>query len=997
MKLSVLTLCVLGACSMSAYASTTNIVNAQSQFLMSYNGNKDDSSNVRKNGVYCETRTIGAVVHNYEQDKTYQGVGIKKIDKVTGTYQTVCIKDGKETSWPSYTQTYVNDIVYEYPCTRRSEEKFEHYASNCITSKNTYSNGIIGDAVRLMRFRGEENYDRSYSVLPSYNSVMNSCETMKLESRGTPVDACEVKPDGINGTPDVIRIEDISTDNSVATIRITDNKNTTDATINYKSTKINLSKEWLNQLERVTIKNAKAKDWMFVTLKNPVGVNAGVETVLQMPYIRGAEEPPRLYLCEGSQNFNWGQRGTVEGSKVQDLSLIFNGVAGYKNIPTIGDLSISQYSCEVDPDRTGAHLEKARFPIVQGRHWEMNGGTLKATWDEPERVEESHGFLINGVVGRFIKDFQTRQCNHDPYQPTEDKEVCKLNGELNPFIYNASKQRKGIERVRDFGVYVKPDILPLLQQGFNNIEILTIGRDKNMELTLEFTFKGNKPSISKKIEDEKNNCHGRGHDASCNEQDNENDNNTGGNNPMVPPDELDPNKSYSGWIEYHCRSKYMANPNRQSIKNCEKDLKKAGRINVDELKRRLLNDTTTDDNSEKTGVYRKEHDDIVKACNNLLDYYVERLGQSIKYQYSQQQLNCRNTAHQKYRACLENKRDDYQGIQECFKQEETNINNYVPDPLFEPLIEEQCGKLSNGQRQCKEKFTHDLINTGYKCSEGDTTSCISEIIKDIREFKPDDYYLNKPNDYNGWISYICNGDTSCLGKWKSSPLGSADLEKELKGLGENGLLVDENNKIRAWCNIRGLNFEGVSDLKTKNGNFLKEICYNEIVEKHKSCLRENKGDSVAIQSCFANKRGEIRNWYNEAFMLDYVQAKCKEAMKDNEDHTRQCNAHFNVGYIRNFMNTHKDNLNENPLPLGQLLFNIDLDISNFKPVLQGGDNNRVTTEKRIQDRCISLYNRGETNGASTQACIDNLRHQYNACVRKAGHTECRSKINGFNM
>lgn len=990
MKLSVLTLCVLGACSMSAYASTTNIVNAQSQFLMSYNGNKDDSSNVRKNGSYCETRTL-STVHNFEQDKTYQGVGIKKIDKVTGTYQTVCIKDGKETFWTSYTQTYVNDIVYEYPCTRRSEEKFEHYASNCITSKNTYSNGLIGDAVRFMRFRGEENYDRSYSVLPSYNSVMNLCETMTLESRGTPIDACEVKPNGINGTPDVIRIEDISTDNSVATIRITDNKNTTDATINYKSTKINLSKEWLNQLERVTIKNAKAKDWMFVTLKNPVGVNAGVETVLQMPYIRGAEEPPRLYLCEGLQNFNWGQKGNVEGSKVQDLSLIFNGVAGYKNIPTTGDLSISQYSCEVDPDRTGSNLAKARFPIVQGRHWEMNGGSLKATWDEPERVEGSHGFLLNGLVGQFIKDFQTRQCNHDPYQPTEDKEVCKLSRNLHPFIYNASKQRKG-EGSRDFGVYVKPDILPLLQQGFNNIEILTIGRDKNMELTLEFTFKGNKPSISKKIEDEKNNCYGRGHGASCHEQDNENDNNTNGNNPMVPPDELDSNKDYSGWIEYHCRSKYILNPNRQLIKKCEKDLEKTSRIDVDELKRTLLNDKTTYGSSKNTGVYEKEHNDIVNACNNLLESYESRLGQSIKYPDSQQQLNCRNTAHQKYRACLENKRDNYQGIQDCFKQEKTNIDNYVPDPLFEPLINEQCGKLSNGQKECNEKFTNELINNNYKCSREDTTECISKIIQKIKGFNPDNYYINKSTDYDGWISYICNGDASCIGKWKSSSLVPTDLESELKQLGENGLLVNEHNQIRAWCNLRA------SGLFVKDGRPLESICYNEIVEKHKSCLIENKGNLQAIQSCFNNKQGAIRNWYNEGFMLTYVQSQCKEAMKDNEEHIRQCNAQFNLGYIKNFMNDHKDNSNDDPLHLNGTLPGIYLAISKFKPVSQGENNNTSSIDGKIKDRCIYLYNRGQTNGASTQACIENLRHQYKVCAKKTGqYKECRSKINEFNM
>lgn len=989
MKLSVLTLCVLGACSMSAYASTTNIVNAQSQFLMNYNGNKDDSSNVRKNGSYCETRTL-STVHNYEQDKTYQGVGIKKIDKVTGTYQTVCIKDGKETSWPSYTQTYVNDIVYEHPCTRRSTEKFEHYASDCVTSKNIYSNGLIGDAVRLMRFRGEENYDRSYSNLPSYNSVVNSCETMTLESRGTPIDACEVKPNGINGTPDIIRIEDISTDNSVATIRITDNKNTTDATINYKSTKINLSKEWLNQLERVTIKNAKAKDWMFVTLKNPVGVNAGVETVLQMPYIRGAEEPPRLYLCEGSQNFNWGQKGNVEGSKVQDLSLIFNGVAGYKNIPTTGDLSISQYSCEVSPDSTGAHLEKARFPIVQGRHWEMNGGALRATWDEPERVEESHGFLINGMVGQFIKDFQTRQCNHNPYQPTEDKEVCKLDRDLHPFIYNASKQRKG-EGSRDFGVYVKPDILPLLQQGFNNIEILTIGRDKNMELTLEFTFKGNKPSISKKIEDEKNNCYGRGHDASCNEQNNENNNNTGGNNPMVPPDELDnPIKSYKGWAEYYCEFGKLKNRGVQVCKN----LITSG-VNPGERDSILLSEGRYQNdlgNNEGTGISKEDHDNIMKACNNLLDSYVDRLGNSIKSHNSPQQLNCRNTAHQKYRACLENKRDNYSGIKACFAQETQNINNYIPTPLFKPLIEEQCGKLSNGQLQCKDKFTNELIGTGYKCPEGDTTHCISTIIGNIQNFKPDDYYLNKPTAYDGWISYICNGDTNCLGKWKSSSLEPMDLESELKKLGEDGLLTNENNQIRAWCKFRA------SGLFIKDGRPLESICYNEIIEKHKSCLVKNKGDLQAIQSCFTNKQGEIRNWYNEGFMLDYVQSQCKKAMKDNEEHIRQCNAQFNLGYIKNFMNDHKDNSNDDPLHLNGTLPGIYLAISKFKPVSQGENNNTSSIDGKIKDRCIYLYNRGQTNGASTQACIENLRHQYKVCAKKTGqYKECRSKINEFNM
>lgn len=987
MKLSVLTLCVLGACSMSAYASTTNIVNAQSQFLMSYNGNKDDSSNVRKNGSYCETRTL-STVHNFEQDKTYQGVGIKKIDKVTGTYQTVCIKDGKETSWPSYTQTYVNDIVYEYPCTRRSTEKFEHYTSNCITSKNIYSNGLIGDAVRLMRFRGEENYDRSYSDLPSYNNVMNLCETMTLESRGTPIDACEVKPNGINGTPDVIRIEDISTDNSVATIRITDNKNTTDATINYKSTKINLSKEWLNQLERVTIKNAKAKDWMFVTLKNPVGVNAGVETVLQMPYIRGAEEPPRLYLCEGSQNFNWGQKGNVEGSKVQDLSLIFNGVAGYKNIPTTGDLSISQYSCDVSPDRTGAHLEKARFPIVQGRHWEMNGGALRATWDEPERVEESHGFLINGMVGQFIKDFQTRQCNHDPYQPTEDKEVCKLDRDLHPFIYNVSKQRKG-EGSRDFGVYVKPDILPLLQQGFNNIEILTIGRDKNMELTLEFTFKGNKPSISKKIEDEKNNCYGRGHNASCHEQDNENDNNTGGNNPMVPPDELDSNKDYSGWIEYHCRSQYK-NKNI-IIDSCKKNLKKTSRIDVDELKRTLLNDKTTYGSSKNTGVYEKEHNDIVNACNNLLESYESRLGQSIKYPNSQQQLNCRNTAHQKYRACLENKRDNYQGIQDCFKQEKTNIDNYVPDPLFEPLINEQCGKLSNGQVACNEKFTNELIKNNYKCSREDTTECISKIIQKIKGFKPDNYYINKSTDYDGWISYTCNEDLNCEREFKASKKESGDLKYDLLNYRTTfeGLLSRDYDEIKKICEQRG------GELKTESGTFLKSICLNNIVTKHQSCLENNKTDLPQIQTCFNKEKKNIHFWYSERYFLEVVREQCKVRGANNAHFLTQCVNKYNAQFIQNFMNQSKGvDIEGDILPISAYEFNLKLEVDKFVPE----ENNYGNTSSQVKQACQKRFEQYEEGSNKTRAingCISFVNREYEECKKMGNAASCNARITDY--
>lgn len=1181
MKLSVLTLCVLGACSMSAYASTTNLVNAQSQFLMSHNGNKDDSSNVRKNGSYCETKTLN-IVHNIEQDKTYQGVGIKKIDKVTGTYQTVCVKDGKQTFAPPYTQTYINDITYEYQCTRRSEEKFEHYASDCVTSKNIYSNGIIGNAVRLMRFRGEENSDSSYSNLPSYDRVVNSCETMTLESRGTPVDACPL-PIGSTGTPDVIRIEDISNQNSVATIRITDNRNTTDATINYKSTKINLSKEWLDQLERVTIKNAKAKDWMFVTLKNPVGVNAGVETILQMPYAGNLAEPPQLHLCNNSERFNWGSH-SVSGSKVQDLSLIFNSIAGYKNISTTGNLSISQYPCEVTADRTGDNLAKSRFPIVQGRHWEMNSGNLSATWDEPERVEGIHGIGLNGA-GQFIKDFQTRQCNHDPYQPTEDREICKLGDDLHPFIYNAQNQRKGIER--KFGVYVKQDILPLLQQGFNNIEILTIGRDKNMELTLEFTFKGNKPSISKKIEDEKNNCYGRGHDASCHEQENENEN-SGGHTPMIPPHELDLTKSYKGWVRYYCHfgnlkkigttdcENYMnfkINPserltrlldegqfggiktglaqhehdtivngcrnrtaiygalinqdkekefqtecekefhprftqclksnsdNHTGILNCfqdeEKNIQSWSPKNIlkdivkyqcdhlytgkEECKKHFnqeidskqftcfqgdaincaktfierikgfqsSNDTPQGKNSdyigwinyrcgdevtigegyakyqekfeqcvnkwrnidnlvdnlikgtsyqkdlgheENTGILKIEHKEIIKACNNLLNDYEERLGSSIKAQESPQQLNCRNTAHQEYRKCLNENHNNYRDIEKCFSRKKTDINNYIPTPLFEPLIDEQCGKLENGQLQCKDKFTNELIKNNYKCPEGRTTECISNIIQKIKNFKPEGYYNNKPTDYDGWISYICNGDASCIGKWKSSSLVPTDLESELKQLGENGLLVNEHNQIRAWCNLRA------SGLFVKDGRPLESICYNEIVEKHKSCLIENKGNLQAIQSCFNNKQGAIRNWYNEGFMLTYVQSQCKEAMKDNEEHIRQCNAQFNLGYIKNFMNDHKDNSNDDPLHLNGTLPGIYLAISKFKPVSQGENNNTSSIDGKIKDRCIYLYNRGQTNGASTQACIENLRHQYKVCAKKTGqYKECRSKINEFNM
>ena len=1196
MKLSVLTLCVLGAYSMSAYAST-NIVNAQSQFLMSYNGNKDDSSNVRKNGVYCETRTIGAVVHNYEQDKTYQGVGIKKIDKVTGTYQTVCIKDGKETSWPSYTQTYVNDIVYEHPCTRRSTEKFEHYASDCVTSKNIYSNGLNDNAVRLMRFRGEENYDRSYSNLPSYNSVVNSCETMTLESRGTPVDACEVKPNGINGTPDVIRIEDISTDNSVATIRITDNKNTTDATINYKSTKINLSKEWLNQLERVTIKNAKAKDWMFVTLKNPAGANAGVETVLQMPYIRGAEEPPRLYLCEGSQNFNWGQRGIVEGSKVQDLSLIFNGVAGYKNIPTTGDLSISQYSCEVDPDRTGTHLEKARFPIVQGRHWEMNGGALRATWDEPERVEGSHGFLINGVVGQFLKDFQTRQCNHNAYQATEDKEICKLGGALHPFIYNASNQRKGIER--NFDVYVKPDILPLLQQGFNNIEILTIGRDKNMELTLEFTFKGNKPSISKKIEDEKNNCYGRGHDASCNEQDNENDNNTGGYTPMIPPHELDPNKDYTGWIGYYCdfgqlskkmpsksycenhlknipsvdmRSHLLREGDFGDIKNtglnqhehdtivygckkrsdiyglltnkekefqleCEKEFHPRftqclkdnsdnyGRItgcfrdeekniqswspkNIlkdivqyqcdhlytgkEECKKRFnkeidnkqftcsqgatedcaktlikhikgfqpSNDTPQGKNSDyigwidyqcnketagerdiltpesfrirfngcrkgwinennlvdkiiggssypkdlghndNTGIFEKEHKEIVGACNNLLESYEDRLGQSIKYHNSPQQLSCRTKAHKKYRACLDNHHEDYDEIVKCFSQEKTNINNYAPAPLSEPLIDKYCSEVAVGETECRAKFTKKYAD--YTCQTGELSNCINTIINEIKSFKPNDHYDNNKTTYDGWFSYVCtgNGQQDCIRDFKKDYeryTFKKDLESKLLGKLTNGLLGDDNKTIQDGCHTRN------SDLKNKQGRYLESICSDEIIKKYQDCLKENKADLQTIRTCFTNKKNKIKNWYNEEFMIDYAQSKCNDFHKE---HLEQCTAHFNRDYIKNFMEYYKDriegvifSLKEEYLPI------LDNQINDFKPVLQG-ESNLITPAIRqnITNHCMEIKNLGQGHQI-VKRCINDIQHKYINCLKTEGFDRegfkiralsiCRNKIKSF--
>lgn len=989
MKLSVLALCVLGACSMSAYASTTNIVNAQSQFLMSHNGNKDDSSNVRKNGSYCETRTLN-IVHNFEQDKTYQGVGIKKIDKVTGTYQTVCVKDGKQTFAPPYTQTYVNDITYEYQCTRRSEEKFEHYASDCVTSKNIYSNGVVGNDVRLMRFRGEENTDRSYSGIPSYESVVNSCNAMTLESRGTPVDACPI-PIGAEGKQDIIRIEDISTQNNVATIRITDNKNTTDATatINYKSTKINLSKEWLDQLERVTIKNAKAKDWMFVTLKNPAGANAGVEPILQMPYVGNSAEPPQLHLCNNSQRFNWGTH-SVSGSKVQDLSLIFNGIAGYKNISTTGNLSISQYPCEVNADSSGVNLAKARFPIVQGRHWEMNGGSLSATWDTPEVVNR-----YNGVIpihnGQIVKDFQTRECK-DPYLPREDKEICKLGDDLAPFIYNESNRRQGVAGSGLFKVYRKNDILPLLLQGFNNIEILTIGRDKNMELTIEFTFKGNKPSISKKIEDEKNNCYGRGHDASCNEQNNEN-NNTGGNNPMVPPDELDnPIKSYKGWAEYYCEFGKLKNRGVQICKN----LITSG-VNPDERTSILLNEGYYQNDlghNAGTGISKEDHDNIMKACNNLLDSYIDRLGISIKSHDSSQQLNCRNTAHQKYRACLENKRDNYSGIKACFAQETQNINNYIPTPLFEPLIAEQCGKLSNGEVPCKDKFTNELIKTGYKCSEGDATNCISTIIGKIQQFKPDDYYINKPTAYDGWISYICNEDTSCLGKWKSSSLAPRDLESELKKLGEDGLLANENNQIRAWCKLRA------SRLTVKNGDFLESICYNEIVEKHKSCLIENKGNLQAIQTCFANKQGEIRNWYNEGFMLTHVQSQCKQEMKGNEDHIRQCNAQFNLGYIKNFMNNHKDNSNNAPLHLDETLSGIDLAISQFKPVLQDGGNTIISTyiNQGLESRCLSIHKNQTTNpeNAIIKNCLAKLQQKYKNCLQENNQIICNRKIRGFS-
>ena len=989
MKLSVLTLCVIGACSMSAYASTTNIVNAQSQFLMSHNGNKDDSSNVRKNGSYCETKTLN-IVHNFEQDKTYQGVGIKKIDKVTGTYQTVCVKDGKQTFAPPYTQTYVNDITYEYQCTRRSEEKFEHYASDCVTSKNIYSNGVVGNDVRLMRFRGEENTDRSYSGIPSYESVVNSCNAMTLESRGTPVDACPI-PIGAEGSPDIIRIEDISTQNNVATIRITDNRNTTDATatINYKSTKINLSKEWLDQLERVTIKNAKAKDWMFVTLKNPAGANAGVEPILQIPYVGNSAEPPQLHLCNNSQRFNWGTH-SVSGSKVQDLSLIFNGVAGYKNIQGSGELSISQYPCEVDADSSGVNLDKARFPIVQGRHWEMNGEKLSATWDIPERVEGLHGINLNGT-GQFIKDFQTRECKN-PYLPTEDKEVCKLGNDLAPFIYNGSNRRQGVAGSGSFKVYRKNDILPLLLQGFNNIEILTIGRNKNMELTLEFTFKGNKPSISKKIEDDKKNCYDKGHDASCNEQDNENDNNTGGNNPMVPPNKLDPNKDYAGWIRYHCRSKYIGNPNKQIIDRCEINLEKTSRIDISELKKTLLNDGTTYGVSKNTGVYDKEHQDILEACDGLLGSYEERFGNSIIQKNSPQQLSCRKKAHEKYKVCLENHRDNYEDIKTCFSQEKENINNYAPDPLSEPLIDKYCSKVTVGEAECRAKFTRKYAD--YTCPTGELSNCINTIIGEIQSFKPNDYYDNHQTNYDGWFSYVCtgNGQQDCIRDFKKDYeryTFKKDLESKLLGKLTNGLLDDDNKTIQDGCHTRN------SDLGNKQGGYLESICSDEIIKKHQNCLKENKADLQAIRACFTNKKNEIKNWYNEVFMIDYAQSKCNEFHKE---HLGQCTAHFNRDYIKNFMEYYKDRLDGVIFSLKvQYLPILDEQIKDFKPVLQGGDDNRVTIEKRIQDRCIYLYNRGETNGASTQVCIENLRRQYNVCVRKAGHTECRSKINGFNM
>ena len=98
------------------------------------------------------------------------------------------------------------------------------------------------------------------------------------------------------------------------------------------------------------------------------------------------------------------------------------------------------------------------------------------------------------------------------------------------------------------------------------------------------------------------------------------------------------------------------------------------------------------------------------------------------------------------------------------------------------------------------------------------------------------------------------------------------------------------------------------------------------------------------------------------------------------------------------MNDHKDNSNDDPLHLNGTLPGIYLAISKFKPVSQGENNNTSSIDGKIKDRCIYLYNRGQTNGASTQACIENLRHQYKVCAKKTGqYKECRSKINEFNM
>lgn len=1004
MKLSVLALCVLGACSMSAYASTTNIVNAQSQFLMSHNGNKDDSSNVRKNGSYCETRTLN-IVHNFEQDKTYQGVGIKKIDKVTGTYQTVCVKDGKQTFAPPYTQTYVNDITYEYQCTRRSEEKFEHYASDCVTSKNIYSNGVVGNDVRLMRFRGEENTDRSYSGIPSYESVVNSCNAMTLESRGTPVDACPI-PIGAEGKQDIIRIEDISTQNNVATIRITDNKNTTDATatINYKSTKINLSKEWLDQLERVTIKNAKAKDWMFVTLKNPAGANAGVEPILQMPYVGNSAEPPQLHLCNNLQRFNWGAN-SVSGSKVQDLSLIFNGIAGYKNISTTGNLSISQYPCEVNADSSGVNLAKARFPIVQGRHWEMNGGSLSATWDTPEVVNR-----YNGVIpihnGQIVKDFQTRECK-DPYLPREDKEICKLGDDLAPFIYNESNRRQGVAGSGLFKVYRKNDILPLLLQGFNNIEILTIGRDKNMELTLEFTFKGNKPSISKKIKDDKKNCYGRGHDASCHEQDNENDNNTGGNNPMVPPHK-DPNVpdgggNYIGWTKYKCYTQWDSAKGTQdyedNVKKCINEWDYTKNISEDLIGGTAYpNDFGVDERGKprnhNTGIFQKEHDEIMQECNTLLESYENRLGSSILQKDSPQQRSCRLTAHNKYRGCLENHHDNYDEIKKCFEREKTNVSNYAPVPLSEPLIDKYCSQLTAGEAECRTKFTSKY--KGYTCPTVELSNCISSIINEIKSFKTNSYYDSNKTTYDGWFSYVCADQQECIRDFKKDyeKLSTSDLEDKLKNKIIGGLQSGDNQDIINRCKNRG---EG---LQNKNSQYLDALCTIETTKKYQNCLKENKSSLQAIQTCFNDKKKEIHYWYDEVYISSVVREGCNLVSANNTKYLEQCiNQYNNPQFIKGFMNSFTPDLNKDPIHLTYYEDPLKNEIQRkFKPTETNANISNTGVANNISTACQKKYEHLKESGLSKRAitgCKTTVERQYNECKERGNAASCNARIQEY--